>query len=133
MPRFIFPFGCILLLSCSSWAIAQNKPDQLKNNPFSQPDFLKYSPPVLNRVSPIESPQEVPEFSLTAIFISVNIPMAVVNDKLLTIGEEIDGIKLITVGEDNVKIRYANKTYTIPLKQLSAPASHTKIRRNVVK
>ncbi|MCK5665142.1 MAG: hypothetical protein KAI17_16745 [Thiotrichaceae bacterium] len=125
----------ILLLLIPLFSInsfAQNKVEDPGQNPFSQPDFLKYTPPVKARVEAVEIEEVMPEFKLSATFISVNGPMAIVNDNLLTIDEEIEGIRLIMVGEETAKIRYKGKIVDIKINE-AKPAKIQKIRRSVVK
>ena len=123
----------LLIAGLNSKLLAQNNIEESSQNPFSQPNFLKYTPPVIPRKKPAEKPviidEVIPEFSLTATFISVNSSMAVVNDTLLSIGEEIDGIRLIMVGNERVKINYKGKIVDIELQEIS-PDNIQKNRRN---
>jgi len=133
---FISLIALLLLPAVSSNLLAQNNVENQQQNPFSQPDFLKYKPPLTPRIKPAEKPVEIdevmPEFSLSATFISVNSSMAVVNDRLLSIGEEIDGIRLIMVSDERVKISYKGKIVDIELQEIS-PDKVQKSRRNGVK
>ncbi len=138
--QFTYLMAIILLPVVSSNLPAQNNIEKPEQNPFSQPDFLKYTPPVIPREKPVEITTDeaaeiddvMPEFSLSATFISVNGPMAVVNDILLSIGDEIEGIRLIMVGEARVKIRYKGKVVDIELQEMNQDKI-LKSRRNGVK
>ena len=124
-----FLICAVLLTLLNTPSVAQ---EELQKNPFSQPDFLNYSPPVKNQVEKQNAPEIIPEFILSATFISVNGPMAIVNDNLLSIGEEIDGTRLLQVDEDSASIRYKGKTYDIQIVNTQSTQTQ-QIRRNVVK
>ncbi len=130
--RFNIFMLLLLIPIFSNYSLAQDKVENSGQNPFSQPDFLKYTPPIKARVEAVEIEEVMPEFKLSATFISVNGPMAIVNDNLLTVGEEIEGIRLIMVGEETAKIRFKGKTVDIKINEVK-PAKIQKIRRSVVK
>lgn len=94
------------------------KPDR---NPFGQPDILKYRPPVqaLRKQKVNVDKNNVPQLKLTATLISVSQPMVIVNEKLLHIGEEIEGMKLIVIDEGRAvfQFRGKNHVFTIDDKQ----------------
>ncbi len=122
---------CLLLLTALAGAaagssvLAQQTPALTPTptttlNPFSKPDLLKQKPqrlPERSRAAgPVEEPEE-PEFSLSATLISVNTPMALINGKLIEQDQEVDGIHLLLVDEDSVKIRYHNRIYRVFIEQ----------------
>lgn len=115
----MFKLVYLLLLSAAyaTVSVAQDNPAKLTKNPFGQPDFLKYKPPVKKTVIKKTTKKAIVEFTLSATFISVNGPMAIVNDILLSRGEEIDGMRLLMVGEGSAKIRYEGEIYILQINE----------------
>ena len=127
---FFHLFIILYVLIYSTYSQAQINPEKPGKNPFSQPDFLKYTPPVKSAVEAVEIDEVLPEFHLTATFISVNGSMAIVNGHLLSLVEEVEGLQLIMVGEGIAKIRFKGKIIDIKIEQ-NINDKTLKIRRNV--
>ena len=53
----------------------------------------------------------VPQLKLTATLISVIEPMVIVNDQLLGVGEEIEGMRLSLVDEGRAVFHFRGKAY----------------------
>ncbi|MDJ0833734.1 MAG: hypothetical protein QNJ69_09455 [Gammaproteobacteria bacterium] len=110
--------GMSACISClvSTTLLAQSDFIELKKDPFSQPDILKYQPPVaVTRQRLDEDPDEIPQLRLTATLISVSEPMVIVNDELLHVGDEIEGMRLILIDEGRAIFRYQGETHEITL------------------
>ena len=134
-----------LLISISTLSLlmtlpvrAQQEPSEF--NPFSKPDLLKLKPARKKPVAPVyrQRPKnEEPEFNLSATLISVNIPMAIVNKKLLQVGKEVDGMKLLMVDEGRVVLRYKGKKYHLSIdpsaaaQNQTAPAATTELQETM--
>lgn len=107
---------CPVILATPS--IAEDREYSPDKNPFGQPDILKYKAPVAtprknNAVSVDEN--NVPELKLTATLISVSEPMVIVNDKLLHVGEEIEGMKLEIIDEGRAVFKYHGKLHVFTI------------------
>lgn len=106
----------LLLLNWLSLSVhAQQELIQLEKDPFKQPDILKYRPPAPVQPQSLpgldETEIEVPELNLTATLISVTEPMIMVNDTLLQVGEEIEGMTLILIDEGRAVFRLGGRQY----------------------
>ena len=74
----------------------------LQNNPFSRPKILNTPPPPPPPSIAVQAAQviiENMELKVTATMVSKNAPMAIVEGKLLAIGEKIGEFKLVEVDE----------------------------------
>ena len=94
---------------------AQDVETGLNKNPFSQPESLKVQPQTRVIEPVVEAAPVATDFTLSATLISVNEPMAIVNGELLTMDEEIKGIRLIMVDEGRAVISYQGKKYDISI------------------
>ena len=86
----------------------------LSNNPFSRPEIFNAPPPPPERTEVAIPPEEV-VLKLTATMVSENAPMAIVDGKLLAIGEEIEGLKLIAVKEGEAIFSRAGKQFSFAI------------------
>ena len=97
-PRFsanLIAAYCVMFVSSG---IAESGLLTLRNNPFSRPEIVNAPPPP--PVAPVVViPPEAIELDLTATLVSATSPMIFVDGELLTIGEKIEGFKLIAVME----------------------------------
>ncbi len=96
---------------------AQSDLIELKKDPFRQPDILKYKPPapVARQRLDENDDDELPQLKLTATLISVSEPMVIVNDQLLHIGDEIEGMRLSLIDEGRAIFRYQGGNHEITL------------------
>lgn len=86
----------------------------LRNNPFSRPEIFNAPPPPPVRPVEVIPPEQV-ELNLTATMVSDTAPMVVVDGELLAIGEKIEGMKLISVGEGEAVFTRAGKQYSFTI------------------
>ena len=101
-------------LILAATGIVRAEEDRPDKNPFGQPDILKYKPQVTTPRSNTVSVDEnnVPELKLTATLISVSEPMVIVNERLLQVGEEIEGMQLMLVDEGRAVFKFRGKLHT---------------------
>ena len=99
-------------------SLAQNDLIELKKDPFRQPDILKYKPPApVMRNNLTQEDNGIPQLKLTATLISVSEPMVIVNDQLLHVGDEIEGMRLILIDEGRAIFRYQGKNHAFTLEE----------------
>lgn len=84
----------------------------LQKNPFSRPDILKAKPRSQTRLKNVVIPPEEIELDLTATMVSETSPMVVVDGEFLTIGDKIEGFKLIAVMEGKAIFTQGGKRYS---------------------
>jgi hypothetical protein len=90
----------------------------LLNNPFTRPEVLKPKPPPpAPRPEVVILPPEEVELELTATMVSKVAPMVVVDGKLLALGEEVEGMKLIAVLEGKAVFARDGKKYSFEIKK----------------
>jgi len=90
----------------------------LLNNPFTRPEVLKLKPPPpAPRPEVVILPPEEVELELTATMVSKVAPMVVVDGKLLALGEEVEGMKLIAVLEGKAVFARDGKKYSFEIKK----------------
>ncbi len=109
----------LISLAILSWlpaAVADSELLTLHHNPFSRPEVLRPQPPppVLPAVEPVLPPEQV-ELNLTATMVSKNNPMVMVDGELLTIGDRIEGMKLIAVFEGRAVFTRFGKKYSFEI------------------
>lgn len=103
----------LFVMPCS----AQSDDYEPDKNPFGQPDILKYRAPVRapkNNAVKVDK-NNVPELKLTATLISVSQPMVIVNDRLLHVGEEIEGMKLKIIDEARAVFQFRGKLHVFTI------------------
>jgi hypothetical protein len=113
-PRLIV---ILIVLTCSPWitaTAAETSLLTLQKNPFTRPQVLKPKPPPPPAPVVVIPPEEV-ELNLTATMVSDTAPMAVVGDKLLAIGDRIEGLKLIAVMEGKAVFARGGKKYSFEI------------------
>lgn len=93
-------------------AVADPSMLTLNNNPFTRPDNLKKKSPRVRVGSQTSQPTETIELELTATMVSENLPMVIVNGEMLTIGEKIGEMKLVTVLEGEAIFSLDGKSYS---------------------
>jgi len=102
----------VLLLPCLIFFVsalnAESPLRSLSNNPFSRPEIFNAPPPPAERTAVTIPPEQV-VLKLTATMVSENAPMAIVDGKLLAIGEEIEGLRLVAVNEGEAIFSRAGK------------------------
>ena len=120
MVKWLIIAASVMLAGLASLPLlAQSDLIELKKDPFRQPDILKYKPPApvarqrLERIGDTDTPQ----LKLTATLISVSEPMVIVNDQLLHIGDEIEGMRLILIDEGRAIFRHRGKNHELTLDQ----------------
>ena len=103
--------------------LAQSDLIELNKDPFRQPDMLKYRPPAPAARQNLERDAGgIPQLKLTATLISVSEPMVIVNDTLLQVGDEIEGMRLILIDEGRAIFRYAGKNHEFTLDEPATEA-----------
>lgn len=104
----------VLCLVCSVPAVSAEPTLMiLNNNPFSRPEIVNAPPPPAVRDAVV--PAEEVELELTATMVSESVPMVVVDGELLTIGEKIEGMKLIAVREGEAIFTRAGKRFSFKI------------------
>ncbi len=98
-PRIDLVTAAIVYLCPVSSLAADIELQTLRKNPFSQPEIVKAPPPPPPVRAEVVVPAEEVELNLTATMVSKTNPMVVVDGELLTIGDRIEGLKLIAVME----------------------------------
>lgn len=104
----------LILMLLVMWSgIAKSEEYQPRKNPFGQPEELKKKKPSTKRHQGriVAAPVEVPQLKLTATLISVSEPLVIVNDQMLRIGEEIEGMRLSLIDEGRAVFHFKGKTY----------------------
>lgn len=100
--------GCVTLVMADSFAMT------LRNNPFSQPEKQA----VVAIQESHEQQQEeaaLPTKKLRAVIVSDLNPMVNLDGQIITIGEEIDGYKLLSVNEGEAVFQWQGKQHTLTL------------------
>jgi hypothetical protein len=111
-PR-IFSITAATLYLCSVSSLAADiELLTLRKNPFSQPEIVKAPPPPPAAVVEIVVPPEEVKLDLTATMVSATNPMVIVDGELLSIGDRIEGLKLIAVMEGSAIFSRGGEKYT---------------------
>jgi hypothetical protein len=86
---------------------------QARRDPFSKPDLAKIREPAPTKPKVARKPRAIrpPEITLNAVLLSASNPMAMANDELLAIGDEVKGMRLIAVDEGRAVFRYRGKNF----------------------
>jgi len=113
-PRIITIPGLILYLCSVSSLAAEVELLTLYKNPFSQPAMVKTPPPPPAVVEIVLPPEEV-KLDLSATMVSATNPMVIVDGEQLTIGDKIEGLKLIAVMEGSAVFTRAGKKYSFAI------------------
>ena len=119
-------FAVLLLMLCAlllAPVSAQDSRTELDKDPFSQPDLLKYQPPVPPPQA-VESTDEedlvLPAITLEATLLAGDDPAALINGTLVQVGEKIEDMKLIWVGPGQAVLRFARKNYLYNLYEIES-------------
>lgn len=115
VPRFMIGVGASCGLLLATAVAAQDALMSLSKNPFSQPEILNAPPPLPPAPVKVVLPPEEIRLELTATMVSETAPMVVVDGELLTIGEKIEGFKLIAVKEGVAVFRRGGKNYSFEI------------------
>ena len=110
-PRIVIITGAILYLCSVSSLAAEAELQTLRKNPFSQPEVVNKPPPPPPVVAEVVLPVEEVKLDLSATMVSATNPMVVVDGELLTIGDRIEGLKLIAVMEGSAIFSRGGKKY----------------------
>ena len=114
-PRIRSALTLVLCLLSASSLAAEVDLMTLQKNPFSRPEAVKPPPPPPPvAVAAVVPPEEV-ELDLTATMVSPTNPMVIVDGKLLTIGDRIEGFKLIAVMEGSAVFARSGKKYSFAI------------------
>jgi len=111
-PRIIIITGSILYLCSVSSLAADVELLTLRKNPFSQPEVVNKPPPPPPLVAAVVLPAEEVKLDLSATMVSATNPMVVADGELLTIGDQIEGLKLIAVMEGSAVFMRGGKKYS---------------------
>jgi len=120
-PRIVTIIGAMLYLCSVSSLAAKAELLTLRNNPFSQPEVVNRPPPpppAAPVAAAIVLPAEEVKLDLTATLVSASNPMVVVDGELLTIGDKIEGLKLIAVMEGSAVFTRGGKKYSFAVDDL---------------
>lgn len=94
-------------------AFAADTLTMLEHNPFNKPAILAAPPPQLERKKQAPVAGIMPR--LSAILISDTLPMVIADDEILSLGDDINGYRLISVDEGIAIFEKLGKTYTLLL------------------
>ena len=117
----------LVLICLVMWSgIAKAEEYQPQKNPFGQPEELKKKKPPKKRTAQgtVEPVTVVPQLKLTATLISVIEPMVIVNDQLLSVGEEIEGMRLSLVDEGRAVFHFRGKAYEFTIEDQQDTQTH---------
>jgi len=64
-------------------------------------------------VKPFEGGVRLPDFSVQGLVWGVDKPQAIIDNKVLNVGDEIEGAKVIEITKEGVKINYMDKIFLI--------------------
>jgi len=103
----------LVALASVTLVVADSHAMTLRNNPFSQPEKQA----VAAKQDSHEKAQEaaLPTKKLRAVIVSDLKPMANLDGQIITIGEEIEGYKLLSVNEGEAVFQWQGKQHTLTL------------------
>ncbi len=125
----IATFICIGVM-CPVWVMGSSDPTQ---PPMVNNKILKPASKVSPKITVIE--KKIPGWVLRSTLISSDRKTAVINNKVLSVGEKVDGAKLINILPGKVKIRVKGRVKTLRLikkdvKNNMRKISHQSSRKN---
>lgn len=104
-----------------------DRPPQVERNPFALPPLLAQilHQRELERLrledgsAEGELPQQLsiqlPSLTLQGVFWGITAPQAIINRRILSIGDELEGAKLVAVQKDAVTVSYQGQNFTLKL------------------
>ncbi|MCU7922710.1 MAG: hypothetical protein KZQ88_08415 [Candidatus Thiodiazotropha sp. (ex Dulcina madagascariensis)] len=99
----------LLVCTLQSSAFAEQTKGSLSHNPFSKPSILAV-PKKVARIEP--TVEEAFTLELTATLVSDDMPLVIAGGEMLSVGDEISGYRLISVGEGKALFLKNGKTHT---------------------
>ena len=84
----------------------------LVHNPFNKPEFLATPPKVERKKQPLTA-DVLPR--LRAVLISDTLPLVIVDDEVLGLGDDINGYRLLSVDEGRAVFEKLGNKYTLLL------------------
>ncbi|MCU7935403.1 MAG: hypothetical protein KZQ99_11050 [Candidatus Thiodiazotropha sp. (ex Dulcina madagascariensis)] len=100
----------LLVCTLQSFVFAEQTNGSLSHNPFSKPSILA-APKKVARIE--QTVEEEFTFELTATLVSDDMPLVIAGGEMLSVGDEISGYRLISVGEGKALFLKNGKTHTI--------------------
>lgn len=104
-----------------------DKPPQVERDPFVLPPLLAQilHQRELERLRLEEGPAEgglpqqlsveLPSLTLQGVFWGITNPQAIINRRILSVGDELEGAKLVAVQKDAVTVSYQGQNFTLKL------------------
>ena len=83
-----------------------------KRDPFKT--YLKDSESASEEAPEGEVEIKLPELVVNGIIWGGKFPQAIINDKVVKVGDEIEGAKIKQISKDGVVVLFSSKTYTLP-------------------
>ena len=128
----------VLILCCTFWinpllGLAQDRQSEGAmsealnfKNPFKPllPEKKKSEEPAANQTNLMESKSQVvtqPKFTVTGLVWNSDRPQAIIDSKVVGIGDEIGGSKIISIKKDAIEVLYQGKFFSIATDQSSGP------------
>lgn len=102
----------LMLLAVLPKVVADSALISLKNNPFSRPQLKVEDLPAKQKVVRQPAARNPVSIFVEATLVSDNGSMVIVNGKLIAIGDKIEGMKLVKVGEGVAVFRQGRKLRT---------------------
>ncbi len=92
-------------------ALASQNAGQLQHNPFSQPKLMVESPSTnKSHITKNEMPITL---DLRAIIVSKSMPMVNLGGEIMTVGEEVGGLRLLSVSEGEAVFLWNGTRHTL--------------------
>jgi hypothetical protein len=90
------------------------KADGLRD-PFKgyQEEMRESMPQTPEQVILLAPPATLPEFKIQGTIWGGSIPQAIINNKVVKIGDDIEGAKIIGINKDGVKVIFDNREYNL--------------------
>jgi len=109
---------CVLLILILWVSTAAASPgttsSSLQHNPFRKPQTVTHQRPPLAAPKPAEQEQP-PQLELRATLVSRMRPLVNVGGTIVIVGEEIEGFRLLEVGEGEAVFGKGKKKYTLSI------------------
>ena len=113
MPKTLTLLGLILATAHA----AEQPAEPLQRNPFVAPKVLE--PPVVavtpRQTEPEPEPEPEPQFGLRAVLSAGGSSLANIDGTILSVGEMIEGYRLIAIGEHNLVLKRRGKSIVLDL------------------
>ena len=69
--------------------------------------------PVMPAAAPVLEKVDIPRLDITGIFYGVPHPQAIINGKVISQGDTIDGVKILRIQKGSIEIRFKEDEYIV--------------------